>query len=119
MHRAILNVVGNAFDAVEGRDAPAVNVSLSLRPDEHVAITVRDNGTGIATDDIRKIFSVFESRKGNRGTGLGLPVSQKILREHRGDIEVESELGVGTAFTLHWPLKSGAEPIDSGPATIG
>lgn len=119
MHRAILNVVGNALDAVEGRENPSVTVRLAIRPGEHVAIAIGDNGTGIAPDDIRKIFSVFESRKGNRGTGLGLPVSQKILREHRGDIEVESEVGVGTTFTLHWPLKSAAEPSDSGPATIG
>lgn len=119
MHRAILNVVGNALDAVEGRDTPQVHIELQRRADDQVAISIRDNGTGIATDDIRKIFSVFESRKGNRGTGLGLPVSQKILREHRGDIDVESQLDVGTTFTLHWPIKGPSEALDSGPATIG
>jgi signal transduction histidine kinase len=119
IHRAILNVLGNALDAVEGREAPEVEVLLNLRTDDHVAIAIRDNGTGIATDDLRKIFSVFESRKGNRGTGLGLPVSQKIMREHRGDIDVESEFGIGTTFTLHWPLKNAVEPIESGPVTMG
>ena len=54
-------------------------------------------------EDINKIFSVFESRKGSRGTGLGLPVSQKILREHGGDIRVESTLGVGSKFILELP----------------
>ena len=58
-------------------------------------IIVADNGEGIAPDDIKRIFSVFESRKGARGTGLGLPVSQKILREHGGDIRVESDAGHG------------------------
>lgn len=119
MHRAILNVLTNALDAVENRDTPEVSISLTLRPDEHVAITIADNGTGIAVEDIRKIFSVFESRKGNRGTGLGLPVSQKILREHRGDIEVASELGVGTSFTLHLPQKGTGEAIEPGSATMG
>ena len=119
MHRAILNVVGNALDAVEGREQPEVRILLQLRNDDRVVIEIRDNGTGIAPADIHKIFSVFESRKGNRGTGLGLPVSQKILREHRGDIEVESSLGVGTSFTLHWPIKGSSDSPDSGPATIG
>ena len=47
-------------------------------------VIVADNGEGIPPEDLKKIFSVFESRKGSRGTGLGLPVSQKILREHGG-----------------------------------
>ena len=46
---------------------------------------------------------MFESQKGSRGTGLGLPVSQKILQEHDGDIRVVSELGMGSIFTLYWP----------------
>ena len=62
-----------------------------------------DNGEGIPAEDIRKIFSVFESRKGSRGTGLGLPVSQKILREHGGDVLVESTPNVGSHFILQLP----------------
>ena len=51
-----------------------------------------DNGEGIAEADLKRIFSVFESKKGSRGTGLGLPVSQKIMREHGGDIRVEDRV---------------------------
>ena len=54
-------------------------------------------------EDLKRIFSVFESSKGSRGTGLGLPVSQKIIREHGGDIRVESTLGVGSKFVLELP----------------
>jgi signal transduction histidine kinase len=70
---------------------------------------VADNGEGIAPEDVKKIFSVFESRKGARGTGLGLPVSQKILREHGGDIDVESTRDVGSKFILHFPARQRVE----------
>ena len=69
-------------------------------------VTVEDNGEGIAPDDIHKVFSLFESRKGSRGTGLGLPVSQKILREHGGEIRVESIPNVGSKFYLEFPAVS-------------
>jgi two-component system, NtrC family, sensor kinase len=104
LHRAILNVVTNAIDACEKQDGAqvAINIDYALG-DRTVRIAVADNGQGIAAEDLTKIFSVFESRKGARGTGLGLPVSQKILREHGGDIRVESTLGIGSKFILELP----------------
>jgi signal transduction histidine kinase/pSer/pThr/pTyr-binding forkhead associated (FHA) protein len=104
LHRAILNVVTNAIDACEKGESPRVTVSTHYSPEtQRVSIVVLDNGEGIAPDDIKRIFSVFESRKGARGTGLGLPVSQKIIREHGGEIHVSSTLGVGSRFTLEIP----------------
>jgi signal transduction histidine kinase len=66
-------------------------------------VAVTDNGAGIPEDQLSRIFNVFESTKGARGTGLGLAVSQKIIREHGGEIRVESKLGEGSRFTLSWP----------------
>lgn len=66
-------------------------------------VIVCDNGPGIAPEDREQIFSLFVSRKGHRGTGLGLPVSQKIMKEHGGRIMVESELGHGSRFVLELP----------------
>jgi len=104
LHRAILNVITNAIDACEHSDAGKVIVSTGVSDDSgSLQIIVADNGGGIEEDDIKRIFSVFESRKGARGTGLGLPVSQKILREHGGDILVESTLGEGSRFILSLP----------------
>jgi signal transduction histidine kinase/pSer/pThr/pTyr-binding forkhead associated (FHA) protein len=104
LHRAILNVVTNAIDACDKRENGRVVVSTAYLPEEAlVRVIVEDNGEGIAPGDINKIFSVFESRKGSRGTGLGLPVSQKILQEHNGDIRVESTPEVGSRFTLELP----------------
>ena len=62
--------------------------------------------TGIPPEKIVDIFRPFVSTKGARGTGLGLAVSRKILREHGGDILALSEPGKGSLFTLRLPLKS-------------
>jgi signal transduction histidine kinase len=116
LHRAILNVVTNAIDACEKTHGGRVTVSTEYAADKTVArITVEDNGEGIAPEHIQKIFSLFESRKGSRGTGLGLPVSQKILREHGGDIRVSSTPDVGSKFSLEFPaiaVKIEGEPAE-------
>lgn len=119
LHRAILNVVTNAIDACEKRDNAHVDVSLDYQPEQRlVRIIVADNGEGIAPDDIKKIFSLFESRKGARGTGLGLPVSQKIVREHGGEIHIESTPSDGSHFILELPANP-ADPAQSTGETLG
>jgi len=123
MHRAVLNVVTNAIDAVsqgtrtEQPPSPGkVTVVVELSQlNNRVRIDIADNGPGIPEEEQVRIFSPFESNKGARGTGLGLPVSQKILREHGGDIEVQSQAGHGTIFTLHWPAYR--EPSPGGHPT--
>lgn len=104
MHRALLNVVTNAIDACEEVAEAQVTVTSHYDPAEKMAqLVVTDNGTGISPDDLDAIFHVFVSRKGGRGTGLGLPVSRKILEEHGGQILVESTPGKGSSFTLELP----------------
>ncbi len=106
LHRAILNIVTNAIDACEDAPNPRVVVSTSWDNETQTArVSVIDNGVGIAEEDLPSIFQVFASTKGTRGTGLGLPVSQKILREHGGKIEVQSQVGHGTRFDLELPQK--------------
>ena len=104
MHRAILNIITNAIDACHERNGGRVEVSTQYSQEEGMArVEVIDNGSGIEKEDVEKIFAVFVSRKGGRGTGLGLPVSQKILEEHGGKIRVESTLNEGSRFTLEFP----------------
>ncbi len=124
MHRAILNLVTNAIDAtsaLSNRDDRSdeesdtedsesephqakVFVSTSYDTLDGWIVDVVDNGPGVADEDRDKIFSMFESRKGMRGTGLGLPVSAKIMREHGGAIEVrDGEHGLGICFRLKLP----------------
>jgi signal transduction histidine kinase len=107
LHRALLNIVGNAFDAVEERKNPYVGVVTKRDPDEGwVRVLVVDNGTGISPEKLGDIFKPFVSTKGARGTGLGLAVSRKILREHGGDILAQSQVGKGSTFILRLPIKS-------------
>ena len=106
IHRALLNIVSNAIDAVEDRDEPRVTVGTRLAEEGWVRIVVLDNGPGIPPEQFDEIFKPFVSTKGSRGTGLGLPVSRKILREHGGDIVVQSQVGVGSKFILKLPIKS-------------
>ncbi|MCA9114284.1 MAG: FHA domain-containing protein [Planctomycetaceae bacterium] len=104
IHRGLLNVVTNAIDAAESREDAAVLVQTGFdETNDIVFVSVSDNGEGIPPEQLTKIFNIFESTKGARGTGLGLAVSQKILREHGGEITVESRPGQGSRFTLAWP----------------
>jgi signal transduction histidine kinase len=114
LHRAVLNIVGNALDAVAEVDKPRVVVSTGLQSDgAFFRVQVRDNGVGIAAAKLGEIFKPFVSTKGARGTGLGLAVSRKILREHGGDIVVASKVGQGSLFTLRLPARS---PFSSDPS---
>jgi signal transduction histidine kinase len=106
IHRALLNIVGNALDAMEGRENPKVAIGTRLADAEWLKLMVIDNGIGIELDKLDDIFKPFVSTKGAKGTGLGLAVSRKILREHGGDITVESRVGVGSKFTLLLPIRS-------------
>ncbi|MGB9689352.1 ATP-binding protein [Thermogutta sp.] len=120
IHRAVLNLVTNAFDAVAELPLPR-KVRLFTRYDAEqgkVWIGVEDNGPGIPPDMLDKIFSPFVSlKKGSRGTGLGLPVSQKIVQEHGGRIAVESAPGQGTRFTIELPAVLPSEASGSITAT--
>jgi two-component system NtrC family sensor kinase len=112
IHRSVLNIVGNALDAVEGREGGAVQVSTAYEPVARlVSVVIADNGPGIPPELMPQLFNIFESTKGARGTGIGLAVSQKIIREHGGEILVESRPNAGARFTLEWPV------IDVEPAS--
>jgi signal transduction histidine kinase len=104
IHRAVLNIVTNALDACDQREAGLVTVRTEQLPQAGtVQVSVEDNGTGIDAENLKQIFNPFFSSKGARGTGLGLAVSQKILKEHGGQIHVGSRPGEGSHFTLELP----------------
>jgi two-component system NtrC family sensor kinase len=105
LHQAFLNLLTNALDAVKP-DEGVVTVSSAFDPlTRSISVRVADNGVGIPPQEIDKIFEVFHTTKGHKGTGLGLAVTRKVIREHRGRIAVESTLGTGTSFTVTVPIQ--------------
>lgn len=104
IHQSVLNIVLNGIDAVaESEDGEVILQTSFDEKHDVLLVAVTDNGPGIPEDQRATVFHLFESTKGERGTGIGLPVSRKIIREHGGRIRIESEPGEGTRFTLTWP----------------
>lgn len=120
IHQAVLNIVINALDAIEESEDGAIQLETAYdQAADMLSISVTDNGPGIPESQLASIFNLFESTKGSRGTGLGLAVSQKIIREHGGDIEVENLPEQGCRFRLFWTHIEDdhrAEPV--GGATV-
>ncbi|HOV79325.1 MAG TPA: ATP-binding protein [Bacillota bacterium] len=110
LQQVLINFMLNARDAVERLDREKrIEVSTSLLEnggEKRVAVTVRDNGIGISPENLPKIFNPFyTSKEANRGTGLGLSVSLGIAEAHGGCIEVDSEPGAGSSFSLVLPVR--------------
>ena len=107
LRQALLNLVRNAREAMQGRGQGRLVVTVDALPAPavtpasaaQVRLRLRDSGPGITDQDLSKIFDPFFSTKA-KGTGLGLALVQQIVAEHGGRIEVHSEAGQGTTFTL-------------------
>lgn len=98
---ALLNVFINAVEAMElGKGI--LRIHTSCTDDDHVCITVSDNGSGISEENRKRLFDPFFTGK-STGMGLGLTTTQNIVNSHRGTIDVESRLGEGTTFRLCFP----------------
>ena len=110
IHRALLNLVSNALDALvdEETDTPQIIEIATqwIEAERIVEIVIHDNGPGIPPEVQADIFKPFVSTKGSRGTGLGLPVSLKIVQEHGGEVILESEPGEGTTFRMCLPVSN-------------
>jgi signal transduction histidine kinase len=121
IHRAVLNILTNAIDASEHTAGARVTGSTSWEEGTGIArVTITDNGVGIPEDELESIFQIFSSTKGARGTGLGLPVSRKIVREHGGNVFVSSAIGHGSQFVIELPMRrADAKGTGDAMATIG
>jgi signal transduction histidine kinase len=98
-----VNLITNAVQAMTSGG----RLVLSSRPGKSgnsIEIGVADTGKGIAPEFLPHIFDPFFSTKGEGGTGLGLSVSYGIIKNHEGEIRVESKIGVGTTFTVELPI---------------
>ena len=101
LQQVLMNLIMNARDAMPRGGELTLSTECE---NSHVQVEVADNGVGIAPDHLNKIFDPFFTTKStSRGTGLGLAVTYGIIREHSGEIRVESALGRGTTFRLEFP----------------
>jgi signal transduction histidine kinase len=97
-----MNIINNAAQATEGEGS----ITLSTRRDgDEVHIEITDTGKGMAPEHLQRIFDPGFTTKGvGVGTGLGLSISYNIVRQHRGRIEAESEVGKGTTLRIVLPV---------------
>ncbi len=133
LHRVILNLLANARDAV-GNSGHIVVRTENIYVDEttikydrvpkgeYAKVTISDNGTGIPPEIVQKIFDPFFTTKTTdrrRGSGLGLSVVEAVVKDHRGYIDLHTEVGKGTSFYLYFPVtrESLVETVDLGIPT--
>jgi len=99
MEQVYFNLLKNALEAMH--DGGHLDITVSS-DDNDVRVTLRDNGEGMDPERLATLFQPYRTSK-EHGNGLGLMITQRIVRDHGGSIDVESEVGVGTAFTVRLP----------------
>lgn len=121
IHQVLLNIVTNAIDAMEG-DHGVIHVRTHYQPEKsRIVLAVADNGPGIPASMRDQLFDPFKSSKGHGGTGLGLAVARKIVREHGGEIEVVDPPEGGAEFRVYLPISPSprGKGDTQGPAARG
>ena len=108
LQQVLLNLLNNAMDAIidqQGTAGGVIAITLNKDNDSQAMISVQDNGTGISPENMEKIFSPFFTTKPvGKGTGLGLSVCYGIIQQMGGKMEVDSQMGKGTTFSITLPV---------------
>jgi PAS domain S-box-containing protein len=104
LQQVMANLITNALDAMEGRAAPEL-IIRAFQEGHEAVLVVSDNGSGIEKENLNRVFDpFFTSKPPGQGTGLGLAICYGIVRDHSGQISVESEVGAGTSIFVRLPL---------------
>lgn len=105
LNQVFLNLLQNAIHAMENAHQKILNIN-TWQDTKNVYISIEDTGHGIRAEHFEKIFAPFFTTKAiGQGTGLGLHISYKIVLDHKGSIDIASELGLGAKFTIQLPIK--------------
>lgn len=105
IEQAVMNLIVNARDAMGGKGEIRIVTSDMLESERSISISVSDKGSGMDAATLEKVFQpFFTTKQEGQGTGLGLSIVQSIVQQHQGRIEVESDLGQGTRFTISLPV---------------
>lgn len=103
LNQVFMNLLTNAAQAIEEKGEITISTEAT---DECIVVRISDTGKGIPEENIGKLFDPFFTTKAvGEGTGLGLAIAHGIVEKHKGTIEVESEVGVGTTFIIMLPLE--------------
>ena len=103
LNQVFMNILINAAQAIEKKGEIKI---ITKRVNGNINILISDNGPGIPDENINKIFDpFFTTKEVGKGTGLGLNVVYNIIKKHKGNIEVDSELGKGTTFSISIPVE--------------
>jgi len=112
LQQVFLNIINNAFAAVD--DGGRINIFIAREGDNHVSVTIRDNGVGIPEDKRRQIFEPFFTTNKKDGTGLGLSITYGLVEKLGGKITVDSQVGQWTKFTVILPVVSQVQGVGDG-----
>jgi len=105
LEQAFLNMIINACEAMAGKKGElGISARVASENPDKVEIILEDNGRGIPKENLKKLFDLFFTTKGSQGTGVGLSMAHRIIKDHNGDISVESKAGEGTKFTISLPI---------------
>jgi len=111
IQQVLVNLVTNAEHAIAATRRPGRLTVATTRSGDRVEIRVADNGCGISSGNVGRIFDpFFTTKQPGEGTGLGLSLAYGIVRDHGGEIRVESEVNVGTTFTVALPIVGVEKP---------
>ena len=116
MEQVFLNLLTNARQAMEETDERRLTVRTYVNADEgrSIVIVFEDTGKGFSAKEAPKLFEAFYStKKRGHGTGLGLTISQRIIKDHGGTMRAEGEPGKGARFVIRLPLPEGADPEEA------
>lgn len=106
LHQVFLNIIGNSIRSIRNKGEITINIDFR-ETTQKVKIEVKDNGSGISEENLKKVFEPFFTTKEiGKGTGLGLTIVKKIISDHNGSIEIFSQEGKGTAVEIILPASA-------------
>ncbi|MDD3238291.1 MAG: ATP-binding protein [Candidatus Gastranaerophilales bacterium] len=112
LNQVFMNILDNAAYAIDDKDKGDVWIRLKAI-DKDVIIEIEDNGKGMSPDTMHKMFDPFFTTKPvGKGTGLGMSISYKVIKNHKGNIDVSSEVGKGTKFIITLPIDQPKDSVD-------
>ena len=114
LNQVFMNILDNAVSAITEHG----DIWIRMKKDDigkNVIIEIEDNGVGMDADTAEKVFNPFFTTKPvGQGTGLGMSITYKIIKNHQGDIRVESKKGAGTKFIVTLPINLNREAFNTG-----